>query len=148
MTRFRGRFDYCLDEKGRINIPAKFRKALSPEAAETLVICRSPGGCLRAYAQDAWNVYEDELAQRPQTPETLEHRRLLYNSISDSTLDAQGRITLTPQQIKLATLGKNVTLVGQNEYIEIWNTANFDAQYNNDSIDFDGVFFKSVKSTL
>ena len=92
--------------------------------------------------------YEDELAQRPQTPETLEHRRLLYNSISDSTLDAQGRITLTPQQIKLADLGKNVTLVGQNEYIEIWNTATFDTRYNSGSVDFDGVFFQSVKSTL
>lgn len=148
MSRFRGRFDYSLDEKGRINIPAKFRKALSPEAAETFVISRSPGGCLRAYPQDAWNIYEDELARRPQTPETLQHRRLLYNSISDSTLDAQGRITLTPAQIKLADLKKETTLVGQNEYIEIWDTANFDKQYGGESVDFDGAFFESVKSTL
>jgi MraZ protein len=149
MARFRGRFDYCLDEKGRINIPAKFRKALNPSADETFVICRSPGGCLRAYAQDAWNIYEDELANRPQTPETLEHRRLLYNSISDSTLDAQGRIMLTPQQIKLIGLSKNVTLVGQNEYLEIWDTAAFDQRYSKGADDdFDRVFFQSVKSTF
>jgi MraZ protein len=149
MTRFRGRFDYCLDEKGRINIPAKFRKALNPTADETFVICRSPGGCLRAYAQDAYSAYEDSLAKQPQTPQALEHRRLLSNTLTDSTLDAQGRISLTPQQITIAGLTKNVTLVGQTEYIEIWNTETFEARYGNCTDDhFDSVFFESVKSTM
>src|SRR5664279_4885876 len=120
MSRFRGRYDYSIDSKGRVNIPAKFRKTLDPDANETFVICRAPNGCLRAYAQNVWNKYEDELAARPQTPETLKHQRLLYNSIADSTLDAQGRITVTPLQMQLAGLSKNVTLIGQNGYIELW----------------------------
>jgi MraZ protein len=146
MSRFRGRYDYCIDDKNRVNIPAKFRKSIDPEAAETFVICRAPGGCLRAYAQNVWNRYEDELAARPQTPETLRHRRLLYSTISDSTLDAQGRITLSPLQMQLAGLKKNVTLIGQNGYVELWDTDRFNS-YTGSQDDFDDVFFQSVEAS-
>jgi MraZ protein len=146
-SHFRGRYDYTADAKGRVNIPAKFRKSLNPEAAETFVICRGPGKCLRAYPQDVWNTYEDELASRPQTPETLRHRRLLYNTLTDSILDAQGRITLAAAQMEQALITKNVTLVGQNEYIEIWDTATFDGYVGSDD-DFDDVFFQSVEAGL
>jgi len=145
MSRFRGRFDYTLDAKGRLNIPAKFRKALSPEASETFVVCRAPNGCLRAYAQDVWNKYEDELSSRPQTPETLRHQRLVYNTLAESTLDAQGRITLTNLQMQMAGLSKDVSLIGQYGYIEVWDTSRFN-EYVGNQEDFDDVFFKSVES--
>jgi MraZ protein len=145
MSRFRGRYDYAIDEKGRVNIPAKFRKALSPDANETFVICRAPNGCLRAYAQDVWNKYEDELSSRPQTPETLRHQRLVYNTLAESTLDAQGRVSLTTLQMSMVGLIKNVTLIGQNGYIELWDTDRFNTYVGNQE-DFDEVFFKSVES--
>jgi MraZ protein len=143
MSHFRGRFDYNVDDKGRVNIPAKFRKTLNPKAAETFVVCRAPGNCLRAYPQDVWEIYEEEMASRPQTEETLRLWRLLYNTVSDSTLDAQGRISLTASQMKLASIAKNVTLIGQNGYIELWDTEKFDG-FVGDGDDFDAVFFKSV----
>jgi MraZ protein len=102
---------------------------------------------LRAYPQDVWDRYEDELAGRPQTPETLKHRRLLYAALSDSTLDAQGRITLTASQMGNASIAKSVTLVGQNEYIEIWDADTF-AAYVGSGDDFDAMFFKSVEAGL
>jgi MraZ protein len=145
MSRFRGRFDYAIDEKGRVSIPAKFRKALSPDANETFIICRAPNGCLRAYAQDVWNTYEDELSSRPQTPETLRHQRLVYNTLAESTIDAQGRVSLTALQMTMVGLAKNITLVGQNGYIELWDTDRFNAYVGNQE-DFDEVFFKSVES--
>ncbi|HAJ79879.1 MAG TPA: cell division/cell wall cluster transcriptional repressor MraZ [Fibrobacteres bacterium] len=147
MSRFHGRYDYTVDEKGRLNMPAKFRKSLNPEADETFVICRAPGGCLRAYPQDVWDNYEKELASRPQTPETLRHQRLLYSTLSDSTLDGQGRITVTSTQMQLASIDKNVTLVGQNGYIEIWDTEKFNSYIGN-AADFDDVFFQSVEAGL
>lgn len=145
MSRFRGRYDYAIDVKGRVNIPAKFRKALSPDANETFIVCRAPGGCLRAYAQDVWNKHEDELSSRPQTPETLRHQRLVYSTLAESTLDAQGRISLTTLQMKMVGLTKNVTLIGQNGYIELWDTDRFNS-YVGTQEDFDEVFFKSVES--
>jgi len=147
MGSFHGRFDYSIDAKGRVNIPAKFRKSLSPEAEETFIICRAPDGCLRAYPNDLWKAYETELASRPETPETLRHKRLLYSTLAESTLDAQGRISLTSAQMTLAGITKDISLVGQANYIEIWDTMKYDS-YLSSADDFDSVFFQSVEAGI
>lgn len=147
MSRFLGEYNYSIDEKGRINIPAKFRKALSPDADETFAVCRAPNNCLRAYPQDTWDRYEDELASRPQTPETLRHIRLLRSTLKNSKLDSQGRIMLTQKQIEIAGIAKDVTLVGHYGYIEIWDTKRY-TDYIGDAEDFDTVFFQSVEAGL
>jgi|WetSurMetagenome_2_1015567.scaffolds.fasta_scaffold00025_64 MraZ protein len=145
MSRFRGRFNLSLDSQGRINIPTKFRKAMASEEADALVICRAPAGCLRAYSQNTWNKYEDEIARWPQTPETLRHKTLLYSTLYEAELDTQGRITLPTLQIEIAGIVKNVTLIGQNGFFEIWAADRLNA-YLGAQDDFDEVFFKSVAS--
>ena len=147
MSRFRGCFDYSIDAKGRVNIPAKFRKGLNPAAGDTFVIVRGPTNCLRAYPQDLWDEYEFELVSRPETPETLRHKRLLFSLLSDSTLDSQGRITLTAKQMAIAGISKDVTLVGQSNYIEIWDSNRYQ-EYLASSDDFDEMFFQSVEAGL
>jgi MraZ protein len=147
MGWFHGRFDYSIDAKGRVNFPAKFRKALNPQANETFIICRGPNKCLRAYPQDMWNEYETELASRPETPETLRHKRLLYNTLSDTTFDAQGRITLTSAQMAIAEITKEVSIIGQANYVEIWSTDQYE-KYLSQADDFDEVFFQSVETGL
>jgi MraZ protein len=144
LARFRGEYDYSIDAKGRVNIPAKFRKALAPEASETFAICRAPNNCLRAYPQNVWEKYEDELATRPQTSGAIRHLRLLQSTLSDSKLDAQGRIALRNKQIKIAGIKKNVTLVGHYGFIEIWDTERY-REYIGSGEDFDKVFFDSVE---
>jgi MraZ protein len=143
MSRFRGRYDYSIDAKGRVNIPAKFRKMLSPKADETFVLGLAPDGCIRAHPLDIWYSYEDKLAALPETPESTRLRRTIYNSISDSTLDAQGRITLTPIQISKTNIEKNVTLIGYPGYIEIWSTDRFNS-YEQQLQNFDNLYYSSV----
>jgi len=148
MAKFHGRFDYTIDNKGRVNIPAKFRSALNPDANETFTICRAPNNCLRAYPKDKWDVVENELESRPETEATLRHKRLLFSSLSDSTLDGQGRVSLSANQLALAKITKEVTLVGQSSYIEIWNTEAYNAYQNQFEDDFDSMFFSSVEAGL
>jgi|WetSurMetagenome_2_1015567.scaffolds.fasta_scaffold372587_2 MraZ protein len=143
MLGFHGKYNYSVDIKGRVNIPAKFRKALLPEAADTFIVCRAPGGCLRAFPQNFWHSYVAELNGRPETPETVLHKRLLYDTASESTLDAQGRIALMPNQMTIAGITREVTLVGHEQYIEIWDMARY-AVYLGNAADFDTVFFQSV----
>jgi MraZ protein len=147
MPGFHGKYDYSVDIKGRVNIPAKFRKILLPEANGTFVVCRAPGGCLRVFPQNYWNSYVAELNDRPETPETVLHKRLLYDTASESTLDAQGRISLMPNQMAIAGITKEVTLVGNEQYIELWDSARY-AAYLGTSVDFDTVFFQSVQAGL
>ncbi|MBN1980315.1 MAG: division/cell wall cluster transcriptional repressor MraZ [Chitinivibrionales bacterium] len=147
MSRFRGVYNYSVDEKGRVNVPAKFRKNLAPEADETMVILRGPNRTLRAYPLDIWNRYEKELYNRPETPDTIRHKRLLADSMSDSKLDSQGRITLSAAQMAIGQVTKDVAVVGVGEYIEIWDSQRY-RDYIEDKDDFDEVFFKSVEAGM
>lgn len=147
MAGFHGKYEYSMDTKGRINIPAKFRKALSPEANETFIVCRAPGGCLRAFAQNYWHNYVAELNNRPETAETIQYKRQLYDTTSESMLDAQGRITLQQNQMAIAGITKNVVLVGHELYIELWDPARYAAYLASDT-DFDTIFFQSVQAGL
>ena len=45
---FRGRFEYTIDPKGRVNIPSRFREQLSDTGMESVVITNY-SGCLYAY---------------------------------------------------------------------------------------------------
>ena len=141
MASFRGSFDYSVDAKGRVNIPAKFRKALSPEAEETFVITRGPGDCLRAYPLDAWEKREADLWALSETKDTVNLKRRVNNFLTESTLDVQGRVTLTPALMKVAGITKEVTLLGMLEYIELWDRAKY-SELSNSTDDFDDAFFK------
>lgn len=145
MAGFHGKYDYSIDIKGRVNIPAKFRKALAPEAVETFIICRAPDKCLRAYPQNVWSAYVAELNSRPETEGTIIYKRKLYGTVSESTLDAQGRITLMPSQMAIAGITKDISLIGNENYIEIWDTAKY-TEYISGGDDFDAVFYQSVQA--
>ena len=143
MARFRGRFDFSIDQKGRINIPSKFRKMLSPEAEDTFVICRAPDNCLRAYPKDEWERYEDTLISMPVSKDSDKVLRTIQNTVNDSTLDKNGRITLTPLQMKIASINKNVSIIGCGGYLEIWDTSRFE-EYTANGEDFDAVYYKLI----
>ncbi len=128
-------------------MPAKIRKALSPEAEETFVVVLGPNKCLRAYPQDEWNRYEDELSSRPETPDTVQLKRIIASTLNDSSLDAQGRISLTTKQMGIAGITKNVTISGNKGYVEIWDSEKY-AAYIGTYENFDEVFFNSVEATM
>jgi MraZ protein len=147
MSRFRGRYDFSIDQKGRINIPSKFRKLLSPEAEETFVICRAPDGCLWAYPKDEWEKFEDSLTAMPMSREMNKFQREMQNTLSDSVLDKQGRVTLTPLQVRITGINKDVSIIGRGRYLEIWDTKRFE-EYTGNGEDFDDVYYKAVRSGI
>jgi MraZ protein len=147
MSRFRGRYDYSIDQKGRINIPSKFRKLLSPEAEETFVICRAPDGCLWAYPKDEWEKFEDSLIAMPMSRAANKFQREMQNTLSDSVLDKQGRVTLTPLQVRIAGINKDVSIIGRGRYLEIWDTKRFE-DYMGNGEDFDEVYYKTARSGI
>jgi MraZ protein len=142
MASFHGRYDYSVDTKGRVNVPAKFRKALSPEADDTFIVVRGPKNCLRAYPKDVWERGRGaELDALPETPENNLLKSVIFGSSIDSALDVQGRITLSPTLMGAAGIAKEVTLVGVSSYIEIWDTAKYN-EYSGSAGNFDEMFYK------
>jgi len=115
---FFGRYDYAIDAKGRLNFPAKFREAMG---GGTFVVMRWVDECLFAMPMSAI----ERLAERLGSEEWMKSWQMSGDLFSDTievTPDKQGRIILTPELCQYAHLSQNVTIIGNLDHAEIWNT--------------------------
>ena len=124
---FIGEYSYSLDSKGRINMPAKFRQALSKDNKSTFVITRGMDACIWVYSLNQW--LEIEKSLRSLSSLSKIHRTFVRNTAryaTPSTYDKQGRITIPPSLINYANLYKDVLIIGMVNKMEIWNTKNLE----------------------
>lgn len=122
VSSFKGSYVYSIDNKGRINIPAKLRKYVSPDANDTFVITRGFEKCLFVYPQDEWNKLENSIrALSPTNPQHRFFMRVLLQQAVESQLDGQSRITIPKDLVEFASIDSEVTILGVLEHIEVWN---------------------------
>ncbi len=133
---FIGEYNYNLDTKGRINIPAKFRENLG----EPFYATKGLDGCLFIFPSDEWQVFEEKLKALPLTNRNARaFVRLFFSGATECTLDKQGRVTL-PQPLRdHAALAKEVKILGVGTRIEIWSEEGWDAYNHPDHIDYDTI---------
>ncbi|MEE2764909.1 MAG: division/cell wall cluster transcriptional repressor MraZ, partial [Candidatus Neomarinimicrobiota bacterium] len=102
---FTGEYSYSLDSKGRVNIPARYRQALSNDNKNTFITTRGQDACVWVYPMIEWKKIETELRKLSSVSGT--HRtfiRQISRSASPSTYDKQGRIKINPSLISYAGL--------------------------------------------
>ena len=122
MSSFKGQFRYNIDSKGRINIPAKFRKAISPEANETFVITRGMENCIYVFPLDEWNKTEEKLRRLSTNRKDIRlFIRMTTSYASESQFDKQGRIAIPQYLIDLVKIKKEILIIGTLDKLEIWN---------------------------
>jgi len=140
MAFFKGHEIFSIDEKGRVNIPAKMRKAISPEANDTFVVTRGPEKCVIAYPLDEWKVYEQRFQQLNQhDKENRFFLRTLLMWSDEVSLDSQQRISLPKSLIEFAGIGKKVKIVGVIDHIEFWNPDTFNDYLGSHSDSYEDV---------
>ncbi len=118
---FRGRYEHTIDSKGRISIPSKFREILSKKYDDRLVITNFDH-CLVAFPFDEWNSLVEQKVGSFSIlrKEISAFLRFFYSSAIDCVIDKQGRL-LIPQTLReYANLQKDVVLVGEGRFIEIF----------------------------
>jgi len=127
MAAFRGSYKHSIDHKGRVSIPARFRRLLSGDANETFVILRGLDACVSLFPADEFKRLEDRLRSRSFSDEThRRYQRLLLLDSRDETIDAQGRVAIPASLITHAELKKEVLVNGVLDHIEIWNPETFE----------------------
>ncbi len=127
MATFRGSYRHSIDHKGRISIPARFRKSLSGRASGTFVIVRGLEVCVAIYPADEWKRMEERLRSRSFYDET--NRRFLRTMSKDSddaSLDGQGRVAIPPGLLAHARLTKEAIVNGVIDHLEIWDPSQFE----------------------
>jgi MraZ protein len=116
---FRGHYEYTLDAKNRLTIPAKFRAALS----DGVILAKSLDACVSIWTVTGWEEFTQQAVKSrdPFHPEARQLQRYFHSSSFDAELDSAGRIMLPPPLIKHAGLKKEVVVVGNYDSLEVWN---------------------------
>lgn len=112
-----GTYNYAIDDKGRLNFPAKFRE----EMDEEFVVACWLDKCLVAYRKEEWQA----MAARVKAASSIQTRNVMRFLCSSGTLvqpDKQGRILLPVSHRKHAELTKEVSIIGVDDHAEIWDT--------------------------
>jgi MraZ protein len=116
---FIGEYQHTVDEKGRLAIPAKFRKALSKGA----VITRGLDSCLFVFTVGEWKVLAAKLASLPMSQaNSRAFARLMLAGAMDVKLDSQGRVMLPEYLRKYAKVGRDTVIAGLYSRLEIWDS--------------------------
>jgi MraZ protein len=63
-------------------------------------------------------------------------RRAFFSSAYPAELDRQGRVLIPPQLRDFAGLSNHIVVAGAGEWLEIWNTADFDAAVEQEEAEF------------
>ncbi len=115
---FIGEYNHTIDEKGRMNMPAKFRRDLSGG----VVVTRGLDHCLFVYPKDEWGPTAEKLSKLSISKRSSRaFARLMLAGAWDAEMDSQGRIMLPEYLREYASVKKHVVVAGLYNRIEIWD---------------------------
>ena len=121
---FLGEYSHTIDSKGRLTIPSKYRDTL----ATGLVVTRGIGSNLAIYPLDEWEKLTERILSRPMSnQQVMNFRRRVFSAADNLKPDRQGRILIPAKLREFASLGERVIIVGNFQFLEIWNPDEWDA---------------------
>ena len=116
---FKGTYHHRIDAKGRLPVPAPFRRSLGDEGQVVVTLLDQ---CLAVYAPSEWARLEVQLAALPAFSKTVKAlTRLLASRAADCEIDVQGRILLPPALRTAAGLARDAVVVGVLNRFEVWS---------------------------
>ncbi|HVJ08084.1 MAG TPA: hypothetical protein VM554_06850 [Acidisarcina sp.] len=119
---FRGNHPTRVDEKGRLKLPADFKRLVDEQYGAQFYITSKDGRVAEIYPLQEWEKIEEKLAQIPNfnpAKKKLLDRVNYYGQMAE--IDAQGRL-LIPQILReSAKVTGDVVVFGMQTYLEVTN---------------------------
>jgi MraZ protein len=129
MATFIGDYICRIDAKGRVILPAAFKKQMPAAAMDRFVVKKDIfEQCLVLFPMDEWDRQNSIIRSRI-NPYNKEHSRFLrgfYKGTAEVVLDASNRLLIPRRLIDAAGIDSEVVLAGQDGKIEIWSKALYD----------------------
>ena len=119
---FMGHSPAKIDEKGRLKIPADFRKIIEDKYGKECFITSTDGEQAMVYPLPVWFEFQARLAKVPSTSVAkarLVERVNYYGQVS--TLDAQGRVLIPTVLREVAGIADDVVVLGSHDHLIVWN---------------------------
>ena len=119
-----GEYRHKIDEKRRIALPAKFRRALGKK----LVITRGLDSCLFVFSTAQWQSIVEKLSNLSMgAADARAFGRYLFAGAAEIDVDQLGRILVPSELAEHAHLAGPTVLIGVNDRCEMWSETAWDA---------------------
>ena len=107
------------DAKSRVVFPSKFRSELGASVVVTIGMEHS----IAVYSRAEWDVYLERVKQLSTfKKDARDFRRFILSKTYELEFDAAGRIII-PQDLKsYAGIATQITLIGVENHVEVWDT--------------------------
>ncbi len=123
---FRGNAPARIDEKGRLKVPNAFRTFIEAKYGRELFLTSLSGEYVRIYPMPVWLEIEQKLAEMPSTnPARLRFLDRINYFGQTGELDGQGRVLVPVRLREAATMSGDVDVLGQVNYLDVWNHDRF-----------------------
>ena len=135
-TYYNSLYRHGVDEKRRVQIPAKWRPV---EAGVEFTLILWPkskeGPCLRALPPEEMSALMQDIDAMPNgDPNKVVLKRFIGSESIQVALDKAGRICLPEEMAKAAGIGEEAVLVGLLDRFEIWNPERYEKVRASDAI--------------
>ena len=119
---FRGNHPTRVDEKGRLKVPAEFKRHIEEKYGNRFYITSEDGKTAKVYPIEEWEKIEQKVATIPSfnpAKKRFLNRVNYYGQVAE--MDSQGRV-LVPQILReSAKVSGDVVVFGMMTYLEVTN---------------------------
>jgi transcriptional regulator MraZ len=137
-TILRGNAPAKIDDKGRLKVPNGFRVLVQQTHGRDLFVTSLTGESVRIYPMPVWLAVEQKLGQMPSThPARLRFLDRVNYFGQTAEIDTQGRVLIHPRLRESASMAGEVDVIGQYNYLEVWNHERFVAKLQREPFDDD-----------
>ncbi len=122
MQYFLGRYEYAMDERGRVPVPPRYRDLFLRGA----VLNQGPDSCLRLFTEESFEQQASLYTGQPAIERSgrVTRHGFFANCFSVEP-DRQGRILIPAPLREYASLQGTVIVAGAGEWLEIWSPEAF-----------------------
>ncbi len=128
-----GSYNHKLDIKGRTVLPSRFRGELGSTVVATIGI----DSCIALYPVARW---EDLILKLKDLSsfkkKTRDFRRVLLSMATELEIDTSGRVLLPLGLRDYAGIAQDVTLIGLEDHLEVWDSSRWEEQRSGVLADF------------
>ena len=135
---FRGNHPTRVDEKGRLKVPADFKRQVEERYGSQFFITSLDGRSAEIHPLPEWQKIEEKLALIPNmngAKKKYLDRVNYYGQMSE--MDAQGRVLLPQILRESAKLAGDVVVVGKQTFLEVANHDQFKQDMDNEPLTAD-----------
>ena len=111
-----------VDDKGRLKIPAGFRKTISEKYGDDCFITSTDGERALIYPMPVWYDFQGRLSKVPSTSQAKMKLLERVNYFGQTgTIDAQGRVLVPAVLRNVAGIAEDVVVLGNTDHLIVWN---------------------------